>query len=170
MKFSPVPLLATLFLAGALPSWAFSPMPAGPCHNVDMYGIYQICGTPEERHHEDHPQVIVQPVYVTVPQPYVAPTPVPFSAPIPAATDTDFSHRELTVVDAKLHALHLLLADKQTRGEIGPNFFDEETRYLAQIERHEQSAADANGGYLTVAQENSLLRQLQDVENEINRA
>jgi hypothetical protein len=156
MKFSPIPLLATIFLAGTLPSWADSPMLSGPCHDVDMYGIYKVCGTPEVRHHEERQQALVQPVYAIIPQPLAAPAPA-------------IAGRDLTAVDAKLHALHLLLVDKQTRGEIGVNFFDEETRYLDQIEHHEQSAADTNGGYLTEAQENSLLQQLQDVENEINQ-
>jgi hypothetical protein len=169
MKFSPVLLLATLFLAGTLPSWGDSFMPNGPCHDMDMYGIYKVCGTPDERHHEEPLQTIVQPVYVTIPQPLVAPAPVSEFEPTPVTTDNESPHRELTAVDAKLHDLHLLLVDKQAHGEIGTSFFDEETRYLAQIEQHEQSSANANGGYLTIAQENSLLQQLRDVENEINR-
>src|SRR5258706_1179857 len=169
MKFFSFSLLVTLLLAGTLPSWADSFMPSGPCHDMDMYGIYKVCGAPEERHHEERSPVVVQPVYATIYQPLVAPVPVIESVPMPVTTGNDSLHRELAAVDAKLHALHLLLVDKQTHGEIGANFFDEETRYLDKIEHHEQSAADANGGYLTVAQENSLLQQLQDVENEINR-
>src|SRR5882672_7751950 len=167
MKFSPAPILATLLLGGTPASGAGSPMPNGPCHDVDMYGIYKICGTPEERHHAERPPTIVQPVYVTIPQPLVAPSPVSEPLTAPVTTDNESPRRPLTAVEAELHALHLLLVDKQTRGEIAADFFDEETRYLSQIEHHEQSAADTNGGYLTVEQENALLQQLQDVENEI---
>jgi hypothetical protein len=169
MKLSPIPLLAALILAGALPARADSAMANGPCRNVDMYGIYTICGTPDDRHHDDHRETPIQPVYVTIPQPLSAPAPDFASVPTNFATDTDSSRRELTAVDTRLHDLHLLLGDKQARGEIGANFFDEETRYLTQLEAREQSAANANGGYLTEAQENSLLQQLQDVENEINQ-
>jgi hypothetical protein len=173
MKFYRISFLATLILSGALPVWADSAMPIGPCHDVDMYGIYKVCGSPVERHPEDRRETQIQPVYVTIPQPYATPAPTPSSdfssVPTPPATDDDSSRRDLKVVDDRLHALHLYLDDKQSRGEIGANFFDEETRYLTQLEQREQSTADANGGYLTVAQENSFLQQLQAVETEINQ-
>jgi hypothetical protein len=164
MRLSSILFWGALFLAGASPSWSDSFLLNGQCHDVDMYGIYKVCGAPSERDHERHSHAIVQPVYITLPQPLSAPAPV--SVPVP--TDNDLPHRELTAVEAKLHALHLLLVDKQTHSEVGAAFFDEETRYLAEIEHNEQSAADRNGGYLTVAQEDLLLHQLQDVENEIN--
>jgi hypothetical protein len=160
-----------MIFAGALPAWAEMGMPAGPCHNVDMYGIYQICGTPQDQHHDDHDRANTQPVYVTIPEPYpyVAPAPGFAPAPNPVGTVNDPSRRDLTAVDARLHELHLLLNDKQSWGRIGSDFYDEENRYLAQIESREQSAANANGGYLTVAQENTFLQQLQNIENEINQ-
>jgi hypothetical protein len=170
MRLSPIPLLTTLILAGTLPVWADPGIPSGPCHDVDMYGIYKICGTPDEQHHEDRRETVVQPVYMTIPEPVLTPAPPIASIPTSFGTDNDFSRRELTAVDTRLHDLHLLLDDKQSQGQIGASFFDEENRYLAQIQDREQSAANANGGYLTEAQENSLLQQLQDVENEINNA
>lgn len=157
-------------------------MPMGQCHNVDMYGIYTVCDTPGERHHEERPQTIVEPVYVTIPEPMMpqasAPNPFPTPAPAPARTldpepppvaTEEGLRRVLTWVDDRLHRLHLLLNDKHASGEITADFFDEELRILAQIERREQSASDANGGYLTVAQENLLIQNLQDVENEIHQ-
>jgi hypothetical protein len=81
----------------------------------------------------------------------------------------DGLRRELTWVDDRLHRIHLLLNDKHAGGEITADYFDEEIRRLAEIERREQTAADANGGYLTTVQENSLMQKLQDIENEINQ-
>jgi hypothetical protein len=173
-----IPLLFTMLFAGALPAWAFMDAPAGPCHNVDMYGIYQICGTSQEQHHDDHDRNNAQTaVYVTSPDPYVAPAPgfisTPASGfssePTPVSTDDNSSRRDLTAVDSRLHEVHLLLNDKQSGGHIASDFYDEESRYLAQIESQEQSTANANGGYLTVAQENTFLQQLQNIENEINQ-
>jgi hypothetical protein len=98
-----------------------------------------------------------------------APVVEPVTAPMPVET-VDPTRRDPGPFQAKLHALHLLLADKQSRGDIAPAFFDEEARYLDQIGSDEQSAAQANGGYLTVAQEINLMQQLQDVEGEITDA
>jgi len=147
----------------------------GQCHNVDMYGIYKICdapNTPDARHHEEPPQTIAQPEFMTVLPPIVASFPPAFPAPAPPpdpVATPDGPRRDLSVVDDRLHQVHLLLNDKHAHGEITADFFDEEIRLLAGIERHEQSDADANGDFLSVAQETTLLQKLQDVENEINQ-
>jgi len=156
MKSSLMLLPVALLLACNLPPGAEAVMASGQCHDVDMYGIYKVCDPPpSERRHDERPRTFFQTEIVSIPQPIAAPP-------------SDTLRRELTMVDAKLHALHLFLNDRQARGEIEANFFDEEMRYLAQIEDHEKSAADVNGGYLTEAQESALLQQLQDVEREIN--
>lgn len=155
MKSSLMLLPAALLLALSLPPGTEAAA-NGQCHDVDMYGIYKVCDPPPgERHHEERPRAIFQTEIVSIPQPI-------------AAQESDSLRRALTAVDSKLHALHFLLNDKQNRGEIADNLFDEELRYLAQIEDHEKSATDVNGGYLTEAQESTLLQQLQDVEREIN--
>jgi len=156
MKFAPILLLAGLLLACSSLTRADSSMPNGPCRDVDMYGIYKVCDPPQIQRHEERPQAVVQPVYVTIP------------TPAPDTTD-EGPRRDLAAVDDQLHRLHLLLNDKLDRGEIAANFFDEEIRRLAEIEHREQSDADALGGALTVAQENSLLLNLQNIENEINQ-
>jgi hypothetical protein len=183
MKLAPVLLLAALFLSCASPTRADSLMTNGSCHNVDMYGIYKICDPPTPQHEErrEEPRrADIQPVYVTVPvsmmpqasapNPFSTPAPAPSPAPEPPPVMTDDGlRRELTWVDDRLHRIHLLLNDKHAGGEITADYFDEEIRRLAEIERREQTAADANGGYLTTVQENSLMQKLQDIENEINQ-
>lgn len=152
-------------------------MPGVQCHNLDLYGISKVCDAPpvsdSHRRDDDH-RPAAQQGYVTVLPPIVAPYPDPFPnlTPAPAAdpepvTPYDGPHRELTLVDNRLHRIHLLLNDRHATGDISPDNFDEEIRLLTTIEHREQSEADTNGGYLTVAEENSLLQELQDTENEI---
>ena len=180
MKSSPYPILGTLGIAVALLSGANAPLVAENCRYMDNYGIYKVCDPPPGQHAEHH-ETIVQTIYVPDPQPFATPAPVmqpapampdPMPTPIPTPPTpivNDDSRRELTAVNAKLHQLHLLLVDKQNSGDIAANLYEEENRYLAQIEREAQSDADARGGYLTVAQENTFLQQLQQVETEINQ-
>jgi hypothetical protein len=69
MRYIQIHLLAMLFLASAIPAWANGFMPSGDCHNVDMYGIYTICGAPpDDRRPDNRPQTVVSPVvYATEP-------------------------------------------------------------------------------------------------------
>ena len=60
---------------------------------------------------------------MTVPGSEVVIVPIQTVMPAPdSAAASDAPRRDLTVVDDKLHRLHLLLNDKQTSDEIAANF------------------------------------------------
>jgi hypothetical protein len=163
MTYFVVLTAAVLIFSAAFLAWADTIAPNTPYHYDDMYGIYKVYDTPQnrdqdhhEKHHHEHPEI----VYVNLAQPVVS----------SANGISDSDHRDLSAVDDRLHVLHLKLNEEQTNQSITADFYDEENRYLHQIERREDDFSNANGGYLSSAQESTLLDQLQKIETELNIA
>ncbi len=113
---------------------------------------------------EPGPVIVQQPVYYS--QPVYQPAPV-YQTPVYQAP-VEPEHRDLGMVEEQIHRQRLTLAQKVRWGSITRPQYDEQVAYLAQIERQAQAESSANGGYLTVSQQNGLLSQLQHSADEID--
>jgi len=81
----------------------------------------------------------------------------------------DQPHRDLKTVNEEIIRLRTLLDKKLAHGDITKGQHDKMNEYLARIDQKVQSDAAANGGTLTLDQENAVLEQLERVSDSINK-